>query len=803
MASSVKKPPAPDRATARIAALEHKVAELRQQLATASAQASNPLAFLADPQNSLENEARYHALIELSPQIIWMADPAGRVTFTNRHWHEYSGMTMEQSRGSGWTSALHPDDAEGNSRVWLDAIARGVPHMNEIRFRRNDGQYLWHLVKAAPLKSASAEVSGWIGIAIDIHERKMATAAIAEADERLRLAMEAAGMGTWDVYPELQETRWSKRSRAILGISTDDELDYQGFLARVHPADRARISASIQRAKDPQIASLYDVDYRIVRPDGTIRWVIAMGRCFFAGAGPSRKPVRFTGIMLDTTERRHAEQERAKLIAVIQHSPDLIGVAEAKGNVVFVNQSGQKLVGLHNDDEATSKNILDYLCPEEHSRFHDEILPAIRSGTVWEGTVRLRNFETGKPTALEIRGFGIFNEDGQLSSIAALGRDISEKEKLEEQLRSAQKMEAVGRLAGGIAHDFNNLLTIIKGYSEILRDHLQEDSGNLKIINEVSGAASRASSLVAQLLAFSRRQILQSRVVDLNQSILRVQGMLARLVGEDIAIELHLDSNLWRVKMDPAQVDQILINLTANARDAMPHGGKIRIETRNCDLASERHVSLSFSDNGSGMDTETLSHVFEPFFTTKETGKGTGLGLSTVYGIMQQSNGQISVTSELERGTTFTLDFPLSTEEVPVLPTVPQRRKLKGSEKILLVEDEAGVRHLLAEFMRKHGYLVHEAADAHGALKISESGSIDLLITDIVMPGANGCDLALSLARAHPQMHIIFMSGYTQHAALQEVLGQPGTSFIQKPFSLEDLLLKMRENLDQGRAKKR
>jgi len=520
--------------------------------------------------------------------------------------------------------------------------------------------------------------------------------------------------------------------------------------------------------------------------------------------------MRFTGIMLDITDRKQAEQERANLIAVIQKSPDFIGVAEVQGKVLFVNQAGQKLTGLHNDDEAASKNILDYLSPDEHSKFQQEILPAILAGNVWEGTVHLRNFETGQPTLLEMRGFGIFDEGGQLTSLAILGRDISEKKKLEEQLRVAQKMEAVGRLAGGIAHDFNNLLTVIKGYSEILHDQLQGDAVNLKIINEISRAASRAASLIAQLLAFSRRQVVQSRAVDLNQSILRVQSMLARLVGEDITIELQLDSNLWNVKMDPAQVDQILINLTANARDAMPHGGRISIQTENReegmvparqpDLTSGQHVRLSFSDNGSGMDSGTLTHIFEPFFTTKQMGKGTGLGLATVYGIVRQSGGQINVTSEPGRGTTFTLDFPRSTEEMPAFPSAPQGRKLQGSEKILLVEDEAGVRRMLAEFMRKHGYLVHEAANASEALKIAASQPIDLLITDIVMPGANGCDLALSLTKTHPRMHIIFMSGYIQHAALQDALLQPGTSFIQKPFSLEDIVLKMRENFDQDQT---
>ncbi|HWZ41988.1 MAG TPA: PAS domain S-box protein [Candidatus Saccharimonadales bacterium] len=799
----------------QIATLEGEIAELRLQLANVSSQASDRLVQLAaGQQDFLESEARYRALIELSSQCIWTADAKGNATWVNRYWFEYSGMNMDQTLGPGWTSALHPEDSASSLQQWQQVVAGGTAYENEVRFRRSDGQYLWHLVKAAPLKNTGGELAGYIGIAVEIHERKMAAAAIAEADERLRLAVEAAGMGTWDYYPRTRESKLSMRSRAILGLAANDHLDYQGFLARVHDADRDRIATSIEEAMDPQSASEYDVDYRVVWPDGSIRWVIARGKCFFAGSGATRKPMRFTGIMLDITERKQGDQERAKLVAMIQKSPDFIAVSEVLGKILFVNESGQKLTGTRPDGgEVASKNIIDYLSWEDRSRFQTEMAPAILSGAVWEGPVHLRNFETGKLALVEMRGFGIFDEDGQLSSIATLGRDISEREKLEEQLRLAQKMEAVGRLAGGIAHDFNNLLTIIKGYGEILRDNLQADAGNLKIIDEISGAANRAAALIAQLLAFSRRQVVQAQVVNLNESLLRVKSMLGRLVGEDVAIELQLDSHLWNIKIDPAHVDQILINLAANARDALPHGGTICIRTQNCDPDKSstvqeggvlgEHIRLSFSDDGSGMDPETLSRSFEPFFTTKQPGNGTGLGLAIVYGIVKQNGGQVSVISEPDGGTVFTLDFPRSSEKLLITPSAPPARRLQGSENILLVEDEAGVRHMLAEFVRKHGYHVQEAASAEEAQEISHRQPIDLLITDIVMPGANGCDLGVSLTKSHPKICIIFISGYVQHAALQDALLQPGTSFIQKPFSLEELLVKMRDILDQRRGNSR
>jgi nitrogen-specific signal transduction histidine kinase/CheY-like chemotaxis protein len=393
--------------------------------------------------------------------------------------------------------------------------------------------------------------------------------------------------------------------------------------------------------------------------------------------------------------------------------------------------------------------------------------------------------------------------------MANLSRDILEKRKLEDRLRRAQKMEAVGRLAGGIAHDFNNLLTVIRGAAEVLQDSL-DGSAKTEIVREISDAAERASALTEQLLAFGRRQMVQPRAINLNRVILGMQGVLKRLAGEDISLWVELQSDLRPVKLDPSQVDQILINLSTNARDAMIHGGVIGIRTFNSDVAPPTvapadacagYVGLSFSDNGRGMDSETLSHIFEPFFTTKEPGKGTGLGLSTVYGIVQQGGGDITVESTPGQGTSFTLYLPRTMEEPAREDSAPPTSVVAGTGAVLLVEDELSLRAIVAAYIREHGYQVLEAADAQEALKIAALHNIDLLLTDIVMPGTSGPALALSLAAIHPHVHVIFMSGYADHAALEEALRQPNTLFLQKPFRLTALAAKMHEALADRREK--
>jgi len=775
-----------------------------------ASESADGLAALSGKPQSSSSEARYHALIELSPQVVWMTDAAGNNTYCNGHWYDYTGLTEEQTKGEGWTSALHPDDLRAATELRRKAAAAGLDYEWEMRVRRaSDGQYRWHLCRGLAVKDPSGKVLKRVGIAVDVHDSKTAATAIAEANERMLMALDAAEAGTWDYYLKTGKVETSVRGLAIFQAAPGVELTPNYFRQMIHPKDRERVVEVIKRAMEPTIAGEFHMDYRIIGPDGSVHWLLTKGKCFFSGEGAAREAVRLSGIVLDITDRKEARRDRAALVAALQNSPDFIVITDLRGRLLFLNSAGRELVGLRDEQEARSKAAFDFLGPKEQAIVEGEIIPQVRAGRVWEGEFSLRNFVTGEPVVVETRVFGIRDENGRLTAIANISRDISQKKKLEGQLRLAQKMDAVGRLAGGIAHDFNNLLTVIRGAAEVLQERWNECPASLETIREINDAAERASALTEQLLAFGRRQMVRPRPIDLNHVILRANGMLKRLAGEDILLELRLQENLWKVKMDPIQADQILINLAANARDAMPNGGSIIIETFNhqfphqpesTSLQPGHYVGLSFSDSGQGMDTETLSRIFEPFFTTKEAGNRSGLGLSTVYGIVHQCGGDISVRSTPGRGSCFTFYLPRSTEDVSSREDDADLSFLQGSGNILLVEDEASLRMVVAGYLRERGYVVYEAGNAQEARKISQDNRIDLLLTDIVMPGISGPELAASLAAANNEMRVIFMSGYAEHAALQQAILQPNALFMQKPFRLRTLLARIHEALHQGDA---
>jgi len=403
------------------------------------------------------------------------------------------------------------------------------------------------------------------------------------------------------------------------------------------------------------------------------------------------------------------------------------------------------------------------------------------------------------------------DSDGQVSGAICMSLDITDRKQLEEQLRQAQKMEAVGRLAGGIAHDFNNLLMVIQGYSDLLVERLPGADPLRRNAEQIQMASQRASSLTRQLLAFSRKQMLAPKILNVQGVVAEMEKILRRLIGEDIQLETSSAPDLGLVRADRSQIEQVILNLAVNARDAMPHGGRLTIETANVELDSSyshppavlspgRYVMLAVTDNGCGMDAETQAHVFEPFFTTKEKGKGTGLGLATVYGVVKQSGGYVWVYSEPGRGTSFKIYLPRIEETaVPAgrdgksETQIPQR----GSETILLVEDEKGVRELAREYLASSGYRVIEAEDGHTALELATMhvGQIHLLLTDVVMPGISGRELAERVSQIRPGIKIIYMSGYTDQAVVHHGILQNDAVLLQKPFTLMTLAGKLRELL--------
>ena len=408
-------------------------------------------------------------------------------------------------------------------------------------------------------------------------------------------------------------------------------------------------------------------------------------------------------------------------------------------------------------------------------------------------------------------------KDHGVNAVLVVLSDLTERKRLEEQFLQAQKMEAIGQLAGGIAHDFNNLLTVINGYAEVLHAKLSGNNDLAQYVTCIHEAGERAARLTSQLLAFSRKSIVAPRVLDANELIEHLGKMLHRLIGEDISFSTHLDPNLSRVKIDPGQLEQVLINLAVNARDAMPRGGKLTIATceiklgandvRATELKAGAHVQIRITDTGSGISRDIQSRMFEPFFTTKEVGKGTGLGLATVYAIVQRAGGSIQVESEPGRGTTFLILLPAVTEEQRSTDPgrLPQQIAPRGSETILVVEDETAVLRLVQFVLESHGYLVITAADGAAAIAAadSHSGVIDLLLTDVVMPGMNGREVAESFRQRWPKLKVLYASGYTADTVVRYGVESEASAFLEKPFTPLSLTRKVRETLDRQPSSQR
>jgi PAS domain S-box-containing protein len=510
-------------------------------------------------------------------------------------------------------------------------------------------------------------------------------------------------------------------------------------------------------------------------------------------------------LMADQQEDLREANER--LLKVIQASPFAIVAVDLSGKVRSWNSAAESMFGWPGV-EAIGR-IPPFVTGEQMAEFQEKIGRA-SCGELISGLERRRQRKDGSAIDVAIWTAPLRDANGQITSVILAIADISERKKLEEQLRHSQKMEAVGRLAGGVAHDFNNLLTIINGYGHMMVSMLSPQDRLRSHAEQILKAGNQAAALTTQLLAFSRRQMIQPKAVDLNHVVTNLEKMLRRVIGENIVLHGVLGQDLELVKADPNQMEQVLINLVVNARDAMPHGGALTISTRNVHLKSPlacegnqvpagHYVEIAVCDTGDGMDEETRSHLFEPFFTTKARGKGTGLGLSSVYGSIRQNGGGIIVHSERGRGAEFVIYLPRHRETATTAKVEPPaNNNQRGSETILLVEDEADLRIMLRESLAGAGYRVLEATDGTDALRNweREAPSIDLLVTDVVMPLLNGRELAKRLTSAAPHIQVIYMSGYADDVLAYHGTLASGTVLIQKPFSPARLMLKVREVLD-------
>ncbi len=629
-----------------------------------------------------QSEERFSTIFHASPLAVAVTRMADNMLLdVNDAWCRITGLLREEAIGRSPIDLGTWAKPRERARM-IDALREhGSVQGFEFRLRTRSGDIRDLLMSAARIDLAGDACL--LTMAVDVSERKRSEEALRLQEERWRLALDGAVLGTWHWDIASGRLTWSDRSYAIFGQAPGSPMSHEQFLGLIHPDDVEGVAAVIQAALS---GAQYDVEYRVRWANGSEHWIAARGRTYFDAQG---NPQRMEGVVRDATEQR----------------------------------------------------------------------------------------------------------------------------RIEEQLRQAQKMEAIGQLAGGVAHDFNNVLGVVLGHCELAARTLHEGDPLLASVREIHAAGERAASLTRQLLAFSRRQALQPQAVDLRTVVRNLASMLRRLIGEHIELVVaDSDDPLGRVKVDPGRIEQVILNLVVNARDAMPDGGRLLIETSNLELDRDfarghlaldpgPYVLLAVTDTGCGMSAATRERLFEPFFTTKESGKGTGLGLATVYGIVKQSGAGILVYSELGHGTTFKIYFPRTEEAAPRVADGAQRQSRRGSgETILVVEDERGMREIVVDILEDLGYETVVAANGDDALAAVEDGGVRpaLLLTDVVMPGMSGAALADRLELKLPSLKTLLMSGYTEQGMLRQGATGPERPFIQKPFSIDDLADKLWELLSRG-----
>jgi PAS domain S-box-containing protein len=610
------------------------------------------------------------------------------------------------------------------------------------------------------------------------------------AEAHLAATQALAQIGSWEWNLQDNTVWWSDELYRVCGFEPGAfSPTFDSFFDLLHPDDRETALAEARRATE--VHEPCALDLRVVRSDGQVRSVHARGQVLLDAGG---RPAKLICTAQDVTDREATRRlSDSRLRAIINAEPACVKLVSRDGRLLDMNPAGLAMIDATDLAQVAGRSIIDLVHPDDRARFL-EVHRAAGDGRPARAEFRIIGL-TGRERWVESHSVPFAMSDGE-RAILSVTSDITERKQLEAQLRQSQKMEAVGRLAGGIAHDFNNLLTVIGGYTETALGELPEDTPVAEALREVYRAAGSASALTRQLLTFSRQQILRLVPLDINAVVADLERLLRRALGEDIEIITSLPAGIPAIHGDATQLQQVLMNIALNARDAMPRGGRLTIETN---TARDGSVLLRVGDSGCGMSDETLAHVFEPFFTTKPLGQGAGLGLATVYAIVTSMGGTIQVASDLGRGTTFTLQFPASRtpvdETAPAPP--PTAGMLTGSERILLVEDEDQVRRFAASVLKGAGYDVIEAARPSAALQLAKQhgASIRLLLSDIIMPEFDGVELMQRFRELYPDIPVLFMSGYSLDTMARHGLTVDQYDLLMKPFSKSDLLQRVRQVL--------
>ena len=768
--------------------------------------------------NQLENKDQVLKMItENSSDLIAILDLEGRRIFNSYSYKKLFGDPL-LLKGTDSFCEIHKDDREKVKQIFSETVATGVGKIAEYRFVLEDGSIRHIESQGNVIKNSKGEVENIIVISRDVTEREQIEQALHDSEERLKSILRSIPDIIYRLDPEGKITFISAAIERY-GYRVTDLLG-QSILNIVHPEDREKAKYRInerrtgeRRTKSFELRlvtakgkSVYFEDRTASVPMEPVFLLEAEG--IYTTSHPKQDSFIGTqGIARDITDRKKTEGEASMLAQALKCISECVTVTDLDDNIIFVNDAFLQKYG-YESHELIGKPVSIVRGQNVPNDSIEDIVPKTLSGG-WKGEL-INKKKNGAEFPVHLSTSVINDPTGYPLALIGVATDISERKRLETQLQQSQKLEAIGKLAGGVAHDFNNLLTVIQGYSDLLLAKISVNDPINSQIRQIYDAANRAESLTKQLLAFSRKQIMKTRVIDLNNLVHEMEDMLERLIGADIKFVINLSSNLGKIKADPGQIEQVIMNLAVNARDAMNNGGVLTIETLNTIIDQRfkdnypeaivgNYVELKIGDTGFGMDKETQARIFEPFFTTKEKGEGTGLGLATVYGIIKQSGGYIYVESEPGKGTTFNLYFPRVDEPVDMEETNKiSDTNLYGEETVLVVEDQNEVRHLIIDALKLYGYNVLEAPHGGSALLTCEKfqGKIDLIISDIVMPQMNGHELVERLIPLQPQMKVLFISGYSENVFSDRNILDPSMLYVQKPFTPMELLGKIRQVLD-------